>query len=408
MQSSEPSKQPTDAAPSRDVRTLAARIGAEIELGAVPPLVPPIYQSTVYAYPSLDALEAVYRGEEQGYIYYRHGFPNDTALAGAVAALEGAEAGATAASGTAAIVAGFLAVVAAGDHVVADRNVYGGTHALLTQELPRLGVAATLVDASDLEAVAAAIQPNTKLLHLESLSNPMVRVSDLPRLIALGKERGLVVSVDNTFATPVLMRPIQYGADLVFHSLAKYLGGHSMATGGVVVGGSALVEVVHERLTHLGGTLGPFDAWLAFAGVKTLPLRMRAHSENALAVARFLEQHPTVTRVEYPGLPSHPQRELAAVLFPHGTSGMLAFEVAGGYQGASALVRALVGRIPLAASLADVSTTLSYPASTSHRSLSPADRAAAGITDGLLRLSVGIESPEDIIADLAWGLARIE
>ncbi|HEV8192341.1 MAG TPA: aminotransferase class V-fold PLP-dependent enzyme, partial [Ktedonobacterales bacterium] len=316
--------------------------------------------------------------------------------------------GATAASGTAAIVAGFLAVVAAGDHVVADRNVYGGTHALLTQELPRLGVTASLADASDLEALAAAIQPNTKLLHLESLSNPMVRVADLPRLIAFGKERGLVVSVDNSFATPALMRPVQYGADLVFHSLPKYLGGHSMATGGVVVGGSVLVDVARERLTHLGGTLGPFDAWTALGGVKTLPLRMRAHCENALAVARYLEQHSAVMRVEYPGLPSHPQHELAAALYHQGAGGMMAFEVTGGYQGASSLVRALAGRIPLAASLADVSTTLSYPAGTSHRTLSPEARAAVGITDGLLRLSVGIESPEDIMADLAWGLAQIE
>jgi cystathionine gamma-synthase len=392
---------------TRDIRTLAARAGAEVEPGVAPPLVPPIYQSTVYAYPSLEALEAVIRGEERGYVYYRYGFPNGTALADAVAALEGAEAGATAASGTAAILAGFLAVVTAGDHIVADRNVYGGTHAILTEDLPRLGVAATLVDASDLAAVAAATRPNTKLLHLESLSNPTVRVADLPRLIGLGKERGLVVSVDNTFATPALMRPTQYGADLVCHSLPKYLGGHSMATGGVVVGGGALVEAARERLTHLGGTLGPFDAWMALGGVKTLPLRMKAHSENALAVARFLERHPAVTRVDYPGLASHPQHALAAELYPQGTGGMMAFEVRGGYQGASALVRALAGRIPLAPSLADASTTLSYPAGTSHRSLSPEARAAIGVTDGLLRLSVGIEDPRDILADFEWGLAQI-
>ncbi len=408
MQSSESSEESTDSVPARDVRTLAARVGAEADPGVAPPLVPPIYQSTVYAYPSLEALESVYRGEEQGYFYYRNGFPNGTALAAAVATLEGAESGATAASGTAAIVAGFLAVLATGDHIVADRNVYGGTHALLTQDLPRLGVSSTLVDAGNLEAVVAAIQPNTKLLHLESLSNPTVRVADLPGLIALGKERELIVSVDNTFATPALMRPIQHGADLVFHSLPKYLGGHSMATGGVVAGSSALIGIARERLTHLGGTLGPFDAWMALSGVKTLPLRMRAHSENALAVAHYLEQHPAVTRVEYPGLASHPHHDLASHLYPHGTGGMMAFEVTGGYHGASTLVRALAGRIPLATSLADVSTTLSYPAGTSHRSLSPDDRAAIGITDGLLRLSVGIESPEDILADFAWGLAQIE
>src|SRR5262245_55661482 len=229
MRPQDPTGEPPPPATTRNLRTLAARAGMEVEPGVAPPLVPPIYQSTVYAYPSLETLEAAYRGEERGYFYYRYGFPNSAALAEAVATLEGAEAGATAASGTAAIFAGFLSVAASGDHIVADRNVYGGTHELLTAELPRLGVAATLVDASDLDAVATAIQPNTKLLHLESLSNPTVRVADLPGLIALGKARGLVVSVDNTFATPVLMRPIQHGADLVFHSLAKYLGGHSMA-----------------------------------------------------------------------------------------------------------------------------------------------------------------------------------
>ncbi len=393
---------------ARGIRTVAARVGAAGMSGAGEPLAGAIYQSTVYTYPSLEALEAVYRGEEHGHIYYRQGQPNGEALEAAVAELEGAEEAAAAASGMAAISAGMLAVVSAGEHIVADRNVYGGTHALLAEELPRLGITATLVDAAELAAVEAAVQPNTKLLHLEALSNPTVRVCDLPRLIALGKARGLTVSVDNTFATPALMRPIEHGADLVFHSLPKYLGGHSAAMGGVVAGRRELVEAALARLIHLGGTLGPFDAWLALGGLKTLGLRMRAHSENARAVARFLAGHQRVTRVEHPGLASHPQHAVAAALYPDGTGGMLAFEVEGGYAGAARLVRALAGRIPLAPSLADVATTLSYPAGTSHRALTAEARAAIGISDGLLRLSVGTEDPEDILADLEAGLAEGE
>jgi cystathionine gamma-synthase len=394
------------------VRTLAARAGSSGSAAgaaeAGQPLVPAIAQTTVYTYPSLEALEAVYGGEEPGHIYYRQGHANGEALEEAVAALEGAEATVTAASGMAAISAGMLATLTAGDHMLADRNVYGGTHALLTEELARLGIAATLVDAANEGALEAALRPETKLLHLEALSNPMLRVCDLPRVIGWAKARGLVVTVDNTFATPALMRPIEYGADLVFHSLPKYLGGHSAAMGGVAAGRRELVEEARARLMHLGGTLGPFDAWMALGGLKTLGLRMRAHSENALAVARFLARHPAVTRVEHPGLPTHPQHALAQTLYPHGTGGMLAFEVAGGHGGATRLVRALAGHIPLAPSLADVATTVSYPAGTSHRSLSAEARAALGISDGLLRLSVGIEDADDILTDLEKGLEAVE
>lgn len=388
-------------------RTIAARAGLETDVGLAAPLVPAIHQSTVYAYPSLEALEGVFHGDH-GFIYYRNGHPNGAALEDALARLERAEAACVAASGMAAILAGLLSVCANGDHIVADRNVYGGTFALLTDDLPRFGITTTLVDADDPDALEAAIQPNTRLLHLESLSNPTIRVADLPRLIALAKARGLIVGVDNTFASSILMQPVTHGADLVYHSLAKYANGHATAMGGAVIGRRDLIDTARSRLIHLGATISAFDAWLALHGLKTLGLRMKAHSENGLLVAQFLQAHPQVKRVDYPGLPSHPHHDRAARLYPQGTGGMMSFELHGGYAAASSLVRALTGRIPLAPSLADVGSTLSYPAGTSHRALTLQGRAVIGVTDGLLRLSVGIEDVRDIIRDLETALTPLE
>lgn len=389
--------------------TVAARAGLEQDVGIALPIIPAIHQSTVYAHPSLEALERVLQGEhgEHGFVYYRNGHPNGAALEAVLAQLEHAESAAVAASGMAAITAGMLAVCQAGDHVVADRNVYGGTFALLTEDLPRLGIQATLVNVDDHDAVRAAIQPNTKLLHLESLSNPTIRVADLPGLIDLARRQGVLVSVDNTFASPVLMNPVLHGADLVFHSLAKYISGHATAFGGAVIGRRDLIDVVRSRLIHQGGTMGAFDAWLALHGLKTIALRMRAHTENAVRIAQFLSDHPRVSRVDHPSLPGHSHAERAARLYPNGTGGMMSFELDGGYAAASSLVVSLQGRIPLAPSLADVGTTLSYPAGTSHRALTPEARATIGVTDGLLRLSVGIEDVQDILRDLQLGLSSL-
>jgi cystathionine gamma-synthase len=386
--------------------TIAARAGLDQDVGMAPPIVPAIHQSTVYAHPSLEALERVLQGEH-GFVYYRNGHPNGAALEAVLAQLEHAESAAVAASGMAAITAGVLALCQAGDHIVADRNVYGGTFALLTEDLPRLGIQATLVNVDDHDAVRGTIQPNTKLLHLESLSNPTIRVADLPALIDLAKDRGLLVSVDNTFASPMLMNPVLHGADLVFHSLAKYISGHATAFGGAVIGRQDLIDVARSRLIHLGGTMSAFDAWLALHGLKTLGLRMRAHTENAIKVAHFLNTHPLVRRVDHPSLPGNPHAKRTLRLFPNGTGGMMSFELEGGYAAASRFVTSLQGRIPLAPSLADVGTTLSYPASTSHRALTPEARAAIGVTDGLLRLSVGIEDAQDIIRDLELGLSSL-
>ncbi len=388
-------------------QTLAARAGIDTKLGVAKPLNLAIHQSTVYAYDNLEQLETVLTGQESGFFYYRNGHPNASALEQVLAQLEAGEACAVASSGMAAISGAFLAILNAGDHVVADQNAYGGTFALLTDDLPRLGISATFVDMQDLVAVENALQANTKILHLESLSNPTMRVTDIPALVAIGHAKGLKVCVDSTFSSPALIRPLELGADLVFHSLAKYLDGHSSVMGGAVIGDKELIDATRVRLIHLGATMAAFDAWNALNGIKTLSLRMNAHSQNSLMVARFLDQHAKVARVDHPGLEQHPQFELAKRLYPNGLGGMLSFELHGGYAAASRFVKTVAPRIPLATSLADVSSTLSYPFGTSHRALTPEARARINVTDGLLRLSVGIEAIEDILADLAFGLNAV-
>jgi cystathionine beta-lyase/cystathionine gamma-synthase len=403
----------------RAFETRAARVGeGSAPVGRARPLAEPIYQTTVWGFDDLAAVDDWYEGRSSDtFLYYRNGNPNTVDLERAVADLEGAEAGVAAASGMAAIAGALLASLATGDHIVADRNVYGGTVVLLRVELARLGIESSLVESTDLEAVAAAWRPNTKVLHVESLSNPLLRCPDLDALADLAHARGAVFSVDNTFASPALLRPIEHGADVVTHSLAKYLGGHSVAVGGVAVGRRDLVASTRDRLTRIGGTIGALDAWLSVQGIKTLGLRMRAHAENGLAVGRALESWHAgggtgrplgeggVTRVYYPGLASHPDHAVASRLFREGYGGMLSFDL-----GSAAAARAFLGEIgragiPFSPSLADVRTTVSYPAGTSHRALSAEERQAIGVTGGLIRLSVGIEAPSDILADLEHAVA---
>ncbi len=388
-------------APRRDsLTTLAARAGELATSSATAPLVEPIYQSTVYAFPDLEALEAGMAGQQDAYFYYRNATPNGSTLERAVAVLEHTEAAACAASGMAAISAAFLSVLGAGDHIVTDERVYGVTYALLRDELPRLGIEVSFVDALDLDAVDAAWRPNTKLLHIESLTNPLMTVANVPRLAELAHARGALLSVDNTFASPAVFRPAEHGADLITHSLSKYLSGHSTAFGGVVAGRADLVAAARRILLRLGGTVSAFDAWMTLQGLKTLGLRMRAHSGNAQAMADVLQNHPRVKRVYHPGLESHPQFKLADSLYPDGFGGMLSLEV----EDAPTFVKRLAGRIPLAPSLADVVSTLSHPWSTSHRALSEDDRRRLGITPGLLRFSVGIEDISDLLEDVEGAL----
>ncbi|HVC32624.1 MAG TPA: aminotransferase class I/II-fold pyridoxal phosphate-dependent enzyme [Chloroflexota bacterium] len=383
--------------------TRLARAGRAQGAGAAEPLVQPLYQSTVFAFESVAQVDAVYDRQAAGHVYYRMGTPNTAALESAVASAEGGEAAVAAASGMGAITAVVLALAGQGDHVVADRHAYGGTFGLLTQELPRLGLDTALVDADDLTAVEAALRPNTRALLVETLTNPTLRVGDIPRLAALGRARGIPVVVDNTFTTPVLVRPLDLGADVVVHSLAKYLGGHSAGMGGIAVGRAALIEAARSKVVHFGSSLGSFDAWMVGQGLPTLALRVRAHSQNALIVARFLSEQPAVGRVLYPGLPSHPGHALASRLFSGGFGGMVAFSLKGGRPAVECFVNGL-DLVAFAPSLADVTTTISYPVATSHRGLSAATLAAMDIDDGMLRLSVGIEDVGDIVADLATAL----
>lgn len=385
--------------------TRAARAGTHTRPGGAPPLVPALHQTTVHAYPDLASLHRVLDGEDHGNVYYRFGHHNGHVLEEAVADLEGAADAVSTASGMAALTGIVTALVETGDHVVADRNAYGGTRSVLETDLPRLGIDVTLVDGTDLAEVERALTSRTRLLLVEALTNPMMRVPDLPELARIAAAAGVTFAVDSTFATPALLRPLEHGADLVWHSIPKYLGGHSAAMGGIVAGRADLVGRVRRSVVHLGVTLGPFDAWMALLGLKTLPLRMRAHTRGATDVAEFLAGHPAITRVHHPGRPDHPHAEVVARLFPDGTGGMLSFELAGGRPAVDELIRRLRPAIPLSPSLADVATTLVHPATTTHRSLPPEDLEVLGITEGLVRLSVGIEEPGDLVAELGSALA---
>jgi cystathionine beta-lyase/cystathionine gamma-synthase len=352
-------------------------------------------------------LDAVFAGTRRGYVYTRYGNPTVTALEEAVAVLEEGETALAFASGMAAIHAALLAAGArAGSAVVAAQDIYGATHALLNQLMRSQGVATRFVDTTDLEAVAVACaELKPVALIVETVSNPLLKVADLLVLADVAHQHGAALLVDNTFATPCLVQPLKLGADVVIHSATKYLGGHGDVLSGVVVASEARRVDLFEVLKATGGNLGPQEAWLVLRGLRTLPLRMRQHCENALAVARWLEVHPRVSRVYYPGLLSHPQYELAGRLFQgHGYGGMVAFDLDGADQRrVFRFFEALRLCMP-ATTLGDVCSLVLYPAHASHRALSPEERARIGIGDGLVRLSVGIEAVEDIIGDLEQAL----
>lgn len=365
----------------------------------------PIYQTSAFSFSSLEEVEAVYRGERR-YIYTRSGNPNQEELATAVAALEGAESGVSAASGMAAIMAGLLAVLGPGDRVLAYRELYGGTYGLLRRELSRFGIALELIDLSPDQGLKPFLTPTTRMLLLETITNPLLSVVDLPYWLGQAKQHGLYTLVDNTFATPYLAQPVRHGADLVVHSATKYIGGHGDVVAGLAVGPASVMNQIRKTtLKDFGGILSPFDAWLLLRGLKTLAVRMERHSENALRVARYLEEHPLVMRVYYPGLESSPQYELARRQMD-GFGGLLSFELIGGI----AAGRTLLGAVHLctvAVSLGDTDTLIQHPASMTHAVVPPEARAAAGISDGLVRLSVGLEDADDIIADLNQALAAV-
>lgn len=379
--------------------TIAARAGAGADPGASLPLLPALHQTTVHTFASIADLQRSMDGDCDD-VYYRFGHHNGRVLERSIADLEGADDAVVTASGMAALVAAITGVLSPGDHLLADRNAYGGTRALLALDVVRWGFDVTLIDACNPDDVRRHITPRTKLLLVEAVTNPAVRVPDLPVLAGLMRTAGVALVVDATFVGPTLMRPLAFGADLVWHSIPKYLGGHSAAMGGVVAGRSEYIDAIRNAIVRLGCCLGPFDAWTALLGLKTLPVRMATHSQNATEVALFLSDDPRVTQVRHPALTDHPQHEVAARLYPRGTGGMLSFDLPGGRDAVDIVIAKLGGAIPLSPSLGDVTTTLTPPAFTTHRSLSPEERVGLGITDGTVRLSVGIEYVGDVIDEL--------
>jgi cystathionine beta-lyase/cystathionine gamma-synthase len=382
--------------------TRAAR-GAPEPPSSSRPLVPPIHLANVYAFDDLDQVDAVWETRRPGFVYGRFGTPNHAMLEATLAALEGAEGALVTASGMGALSAMLLAALPSGAHLVTGQDLYGTTTGLLREQAPRWGIDVSFVDATDAGAAEAALRPTTRAIFVEAVSNPLLRLADLPGLADLARARGLALLVDATFATPALLRPLEHGATGVHHSATKYLSGHGDVTAGVLAGPRGLVEAARTQAVRIGLNLGPFDAWLTQRGLRTLALRMERHSANALALARTLAGRPEVRTVHYPGLPSHPQHGLATKLFSGGFGGMLAFELAGGEAAVRRFFGALRG-IAFAPSFGDVTTTWSYPPRTSHRPLSAEQQAKLGIDPGLVRLSVGIEDLEDLQESLAAAL----
>jgi len=341
-------------------------------------------------------------GEEPGNIYSRFTNPTVTMFEERLAAMEGAEQCVATASGMSAILACCMGLLKSGDHIVASRSIFGATVNLFGGILKKFGVETTFVSATDVSEWNAAVRPQTKLFFLETPSNPLTEVSDIAAIAAVAKKSGALLAVDNCFCTPILQRPLELGADIVIHSATKYLDGQGRVLGGAVLGSRKNMEGVYQFLRTAGPTMSAFNAWIFLKGLETLKIRMDAHSANALAVAQWLEAQPNVARVYYPGLTSHPQHQLAMRQQKTG-GGIVSFEVKGGREAAWRVIDN-TQMVSITANLGDTKTTLTHPATTTHARITPEARAAAGITEGLLRIAVGLEAVSDIQADLVRGL----
>lgn len=366
-------------------------------------VVTPIYQTSTFKFHDTEHGARLFKGQEEGYIYTRMRNPTIEGMEKSIAALEDGAAALGCGSGMAAIHTLFAATLAAGDHIVCSESVYGPTVSLLNNIFSRFGVESSFVDSSDIKAVEAAMKPNTKLVFIETPGNPTLVISDLAKISEIAKAFGAKLACDNTFSSPILQRPIDLGADYVVHSLTKFLNGHADVVGGVlVVKDSEEYPYFRKILNHTGGVIDPFNSFLVHRGIKTLKIRMDKHSENAMKVAKFLEPQSKVEWLRYPGLPSHPQYELAQKQMS-GPGGMIAFELRGGIESGMRLLNNLK-LCQLAVSLGGVETLIQHPASMTHAGMTIEQRHQAKITDGLVRLSVGIEDADDIIADLEHGL----
>ncbi|WP_296753100.1 O-succinylhomoserine sulfhydrylase [Thiobacillus sp.] len=362
-----------------------------------------MFLTSSFVFGSAAEAAARFKGEQPGPIYARFTNPTVQMMEARLAALEGAERCVAFASGMAAILATVMGLMKAGEHVVASRSIFGSTVQLFSNILGRFGIETTYVSPTDPAEWRAAVRPNTKLFFVESPSNPLTEVSDLRALADIAHEAGAWLAIDNCFCSPALQKPLELGADIVIHSATKYLDGQGRVLGGAVLGSQALMEGVYTFLRTAGPSLSAFNAWVILKGMETLSLRMEAHSKNALALAQWLEAQPQVARVWYPGLPSHPQHELAMRQQKTG-GGIVSFELKGGKDAAWKLIDA-TKMLSITANLGDTKSTITHPATTTHSRMTPEQRAAAGIGDGLVRIAVGLEAVADIQADLARGLA---
>jgi methionine-gamma-lyase len=384
------------------VKEASRAVHAGRDLVARSPLAPDLSPAAVHVYTDLEDYDAVARGDRAGHYYGRNSNSNRSMLEQAVAELEGAEAGVATASGMAALHMAILALAPRPVTILATRELYGGTLALIRQDLEPVGYEANFIDMTDLDAVRRSID-GAGLVLVETITNPLCRMPDVEVIATLARDRGVPLLVDNTFATPILFRPLDLGATVVMHSATKYIGGHSDLVAGVVVGSRELLAAARARSVRTGSTLGPFDAWLALRGLRTLEVRMRRHSDNGIALARALRTMPGVARVHHPLLEGSPSYEVAKRLLPEGAGGMLAFDLEGGRDAVQRMLTRFQ-MVRFAASLGGVETTVSYPEITSHRGLSPAERHELGVGPGTVRVSVGIEAAEDVIADFAHAL----
>ncbi|QQS31710.1 MAG: PLP-dependent transferase [Acidobacteriota bacterium] len=366
----------------------------------------PIYHASTFELPDADEGAAIHNEEKPGYYYGRLGNPTQSALEAAMSDLEGAEASIALASGMAAVSGVILSLLKTGDHIVAPISGYSTTANFLNYIAENFGISSTFVDARETADYADALQDNTKLLWVETPSNPLLNITDISAVSRLARERGLYCIVDNTFATPFNQLPLSLGAHAVIHSATKYLGGHSDVTGGIAAGNADVIERVRKGANkYFGGNISPNAAWLVLRGIKTLALRMERHNSNAFAIAHMLSGHPAVSAVYYAGLPTHEGHEIAKRQMSKGFGGMVSFDV-GSFEAGKAFVNN-VRLCKLATSLGGVETIVQHSASMTHATLTPEEKTKAGISDGLIRLSVGIEYAEDLIADIQQALEHI-
>ncbi|MBA4032195.1 MAG: cystathionine gamma-lyase [Planctomyces sp.] len=384
--------------------TVATR-GGHVPAFSTPPSAPAVYMTTAFDLPGLAGFEEILAGREPGYFYTRVANPNHEAFVHDVAALEGFEHGVACASGMGALSAAVLSLVKTGDHILCARAIYGSTHQFLLQLQSSFQVNVTFVDTSDMEAVRKAIRPSTKLAIVESVSNPLLEVCDLPALKeTLGSKITLIV--DNTFATPCGLRPKDHGADIVWHSASKYLNGHGDVMLGIIVGEDEAMRKARASMLLYGLNANPMECWLATRGLRTLPLRMARVTQTANELAQWLAEHPRVRRIFYPGLIKHPTHGLANSLLKGSYGGMISIEVDGGAAAVDTIFQRLAPAIPFSPTLADARTTVSYPAGTSHKFMSQKDREASGITEGIFRLSVGLEEFADLKKEIEQALGE--